>query len=366
MVDDQNIINIRCPACHGNISVRDVRGASMLSCPYCHKTIKITTQARAPSGTDHIPSREEIDPEYEPGVSFFETFNIIRNIVRKDIISLWKLYIVLLIAGIITALFLGMIASEFEVNETYYYDEYYTQSEHEQYLKDREGDMINVFYGISILVVGIISVSVVGFLYGFEVKRGTIRLLSLYPISMNGITIAKIISSAVIIFIIQFFVLILPFISFMQSSIFPWLFSVFLMAYFINILILITGAFGSQIITSVTGRLMLGMNRFIGLLTLIYFLLTQTIIYLIGFLSVSLRDLSNKEELRIMHNYDKLGKALSQFSPYHSGGRLIQSSHGHNTGGPDLHFILIIGIILIIAGYYVGRKIPLDVFIRES
>lgn len=58
-------------------------------------------------------------------------------------------------------------------------------------------------------------------------------------------------------------------------------------------------------------------------------------------------------------------QTASQLSPFHSGGRFLSNALIGTDLGLDLHFILPIGLVVIVVGFLVGKKIYLDVFIRD-
>jgi hypothetical protein len=310
------------------------------------------------------------DAILDSDVTFNKTLPLIINIAMKDILRLKFVFLVLFVLGIILAVIFSSVADEIERGkreDAKYLDELQGQekAEEQEYLDSYEHENLRIFYGVFIIFSVIILGFTINYNYGWEIKRSTMRMLSLYPIDMNGLTLAKLLSAAVIMGIIQFCVLFLPLSSLMRSSVFPWLFTVHTMTYLVNLFVLVTAAFGSHIITVMTGRLVLAWNRLAAIMITIYLICTETVITGIGNFIITIQDMPYEEAEKTYHEYELLGQALGQFSPYHAGGRLLSNSAGFYSGGPDLHFVLIIGIALIIGGFILGKQIYLDVFIRE-
>jgi hypothetical protein len=353
------------------LSVSGISDSAVINCPFCKTKIRITVPETPSFQSGYSPELAEYeDAILESDVTFSKTLPMIMTIATKDIMRLKYLYLVLLVVGIFLAAFISPLADEIKRDkiEDAEYLEGLTPDERaleEYYLERNEQNSMQTFYILFIIVSVIILGFTVNYNYGWEIKRGTMRMLSLYPIDMNGLTLAKVLSASVIMGIIQFLVLFLPLSSLMQPTIYPWLFTVHTMTYLVNIFILLTAAFGSHIITIVSGRMVLAMNRLLAVLITLYIICTETFFTALAEFLIGVRTMTPQEANELYHDYELLGQALGQFSPYHSGGRMIASSAGFNTGGPDLHFVLIIGIALIIGGFILGKRIYLDVFIRE-
>jgi phage FluMu protein Com len=367
MVDEKGSLKIKCPSCGKILSVTGVRMETALDCPYCKTRIKITQPSEPLLSEGEVPELDEDEIyRYEHDIKIFDQLPLIKHIVVKDVLALKKFLLILfviglIIAGLTSAQAASMARSQAADESGSMQNQTLTDEEEEK----EEFDNIQTFYSMTIFISIWLLIAIVNFVYGSEVKRGTMRLLCLYPLNMNGLTLAKIFSTALILGIIMFFVLFIPSYPFMATNVYPWLSSVLLMGFIINFFIIITGAFATHIVTFITGKLYISMNRLIIIMIVIYVFLTEFTIRAIGQIYISLTQVSGPQMNKVYQQFIDLGKGLSQFSPYHSGGRLLMGSLGHNSGGPDLHFILLIGIALIIVGYVLGKKIYLDVFIRE-
>ncbi|UCH89763.1 MAG: hypothetical protein JSV49_03700, partial [Thermoplasmata archaeon] len=112
-------IRVQCPACDNVLRLSGVRGTTTLNCPSCKTKIKVTAPATEPLGARPAPvlDDEEID-DYEQDIRFADRLPIIKNIVIKDLISLKKLFLVLLIIGGILAVVMIPQASSIERRNT--------------------------------------------------------------------------------------------------------------------------------------------------------------------------------------------------------------------------------------------------------
>jgi predicted RNA-binding Zn-ribbon protein involved in translation (DUF1610 family)/uncharacterized protein YpmB len=370
MALSKGTVKFQCPSCSNTLSLSGVRGAVTISCPHCGKKIKVTAQGEPPLSDGYSRERDEEELDlYEKDIRFFDRWPMIKNIVIKDVMALKKWLIVLFIVGIIFGALMIPQANSVENANSNKLDDANADGVIDPLegaiMHQEELDLITSFYAIIVLFTTIILLLIVSHTYGYEVKRGTMRSLCLYSIDMNGLTMAKIISTALIFGLIQLFILVIPLSPFNSPMGYPWMTSVLGMVYVMNLLIIITGAFGSHIITFLTGKLYLSMNRLIVIMAILYIFLTETIFTIIGSILSGIRNLTADEADELVKNYSELGQALGNLSPYHSGGRMVTNSLGHNTGGADIAVVLLIGLILIIGGYVLGKKIYLDVFIRE-
>lgn len=216
-------------------------------------------------------------------------------------------------------------------------------------------------YGLAIFINMVSFLISYAKFYAAEINKGTIRSLSLYPLNMNDITIAKILSSAIVASIAStmiFFSIIGPFMFAGAYSIDGVLLIQF-SAILASIFILTTAAFGSHVIIYFLGSIKISGNALNTIMFTISFFFTENMIVRLGEI---FRFLNPNVD---MASVSEVSKALAQFSPFHSTGRFISNSLLATGYGLDLHFILPIGLITIILGYVFGRKIHLDIFLKE-
>jgi hypothetical protein len=254
-----------------------------------------------------------------------------------------------------------------------------TAPDHDEYLEDIEEDTddpdakeekikavetsdINYQFGIAIFFCVIIFISVSQSLYGNEVRKGTIRSLALYPIDMNGITIAKITSISLVSGIILFSIFLIPILPFYFSNTFPNFPGIIFMAYFVSVIFLIVTAFTCHIITYFFKNIKFSLNRLVIIFSIFGIIFTETVLKFIGWIYVATSRLSGSEADKFLESWYETAQNVSVLSPYHCFGRVLTSMFGFNTGGFDFFIVAPIGLILIILGVILGKKIYLDVF----
>jgi hypothetical protein len=81
-----------------------------------------------------------------------------------------------------------------------------------------------------------------------------------------------------------------------------------------------------------------------------------------GWMYVSMSQLSGSEADKFLESWYETARSLSVLSPFHGFGRVLISMFGFNTGGFDLFIVAPVGLLLIIFGFILGKKIYLDVF----
>jgi len=350
-------IIITCPSCGGKHSVSGLDEPLTTVCPQCGIKIRVTLPDKTRLSQEGLePYDDEEVYRYEKDIPLTAQIPLIKNIVLKDVMGLKLIFLVLFVLGLLIAGALGAQVStgtEDDLNKT------------EQEIEKEQKSGVWGHYTLAILITGPLLMLIANHVYGTEVKRGTMRLLCLYPINMNGLAIAKIISIALILGIIQLFILVIPTYPLDASGRYPWLSSVMFWSYFMNVFILITASFATNIVTYFSGKLYISMNRMLIIMISLYLVLTERFMTIIGSIVISLTDADVQRANEIYHSYELLGQDLGQFSPYHAGGRIMNNSLGLYTGGPDILIVLIIGLVFIIGGYILGKRIYLDVFIRE-
>jgi len=300
-------IDVQCPSCGRSFNVAGVKGTVMANCPDCRSRIKITVPDRI-AGPEPAAELSDVELDrYEGDITLIGQYHIIRNIVMKDLLSLKKILIVLFVLSMLLTGVMGLQSGSRDTD-----DPTLTAEE----IKDEKIDGISTWYMLSLLITAPLLMLITNHVYGNEVKRGTMRLLTLYPVNMNGLSIAKIISTALILGIVHFLLLVLPSYPFNARGIYPWITSVMLMSYFMNLFIIITGTFATHIVTYLTGRLVITMNRLIAVLIVLYAVLTQTFFEAVGSFVTYLSNRPVEEADRIIHDYSNAGQALGWFCWY--------------------------------------------------
>jgi hypothetical protein len=186
--------------------------------------------------------------------------------------------------------------------------------------------------------------------------------IALYPIDMNGITVAKIVSISLTSGLILFSIFLIPILPFYFSNTFPNLPTVIIMAYFVCVLFLVVTAFASHIPIHLFKNVKFAFNRLIVIFTIISMIFTETALKAIGMFYIITSRLSGAEADIFWEDWTETARGLAVISPYHGWGRVLTSMLGFNTGGFDFFLIGPIAIILLLFGFIMGKKIYLDVF----
>lgn len=310
-------------------------------------------------------------------------FPLVLAIIKKDIFSIRKILLLLFIIGFVFGLILTPVARSM-VNREAYEDEHYTidseyqhkynltDSERYELQKEEEADElerdfedISALYTIAVFVSVIVFLVCVNVFYGKELKKGTIRSLSLYPIGMNGLTFAKILSILIIAGIIFIEIFLIPTIPFIVMELYPWLTKLILVTYIMNALILVSGAYGAHIFTYFLNNVKISVNRLVSLFLILSVIFTETVLLITGFFIIAMGNLGSQGADDAWSSWRNTVQDVSVISPYHAGGRIITDIGDCYSGSWDLHFIIPVAILITILGIALGRKIYLDVFIKD-
>jgi hypothetical protein len=280
-------------------------------------------------------------------VRLSEQMYMIRSIIFRDVASAKLAFIVMLIFSIFIGGLFSLIASAID----------------DAGIRQIEWTVSSImpFYGLAIVINIAAFLSAYYQFYSVEVGRGTIRSLSLYPLNMNGIIIAKLISSSIVASIASTMVYLSIWIPFMWIGLYPpgGILLIQYTAVFCSISILTVAAFGSNICIYLLKLPKLSGSGLSTLGFVLAFLFTESMMVVLGsFYSIFDPDVT-WEAVR------DTSEAFAQLSPFHAGGQFISLALLGPGGGLDLHFILPFGLFIIILGYLCGRKIYLDVFITD-
>jgi len=209
--------------------------------------------------------------------------------------------------------------------------------------------LLHVVYGYSVAVTMILISTAFSLSYNSEVRKGTVRILTCYPLSVFEITVAKLMYAAIIGFIFAAPVFFLPLVLGLDKSVVD-LFAVFATAYVLSLVIVAVGAFVANAITVVTKKMYIQPPVLANLLVVFSFFTSSTILNLLGQL------------LGLVPVF----QAVSQLTPlslYHQG-RLLLSSV---LGGPEFPnwVIFLAPIALLVLGIWLSFKLWPDIYERE-
>lgn len=218
--------------------------------------------------------------------------------------------------------------------------------------------------GLTSFVLGLSFASV----YGGEVRKGTIRSIMLYPVDMNDVTLAKLGSSFLLTFGVSMILWLGMFGAFFLNGVFPAadFLGILLMAILMSFLTLATGVFLAQGLAYLTGRMALSPVALGSLFLFFALFFTQTVLNGIGvqLLYLSAAGRGTPPTLEEIWAVDDLARGISVVSPHHIGARLLSILFGLTTMWSDVHVVVPVAVVILVAGYVFGRKVYLDIFIR--
>lgn len=284
-------------------------------------------------------------------------FEMISNIVLKDLRGSWK---TLLIALVIALIIMALVFNS--VGRGRYCDPYspctfvwYWQA-------------VAYVYAVAALITTLGVGLAFGSFYGGEIKAGTVRALILYPLDLNDLTLAKLLSASVvgsITSMIGFFLPIAPFAAYgyLEAG---GVVLIYFAALFTTICILFAGAFLAHILTHFTGRLFLTPSVVAGLMMILAIISTQEVVNGIGSVMLVLKSAFGGAPVTYIDEQNLWNTAggISVLSPHHATATVLTGILGPNAHFPDIYIVIPLGLALILGGYFLGRKIYLDVFIR--
>ena len=282
---------------------------------------------------------------------------MILTIAAKDVRSSWVHFLAAGILAIIAAFSTSSISAS-AGSYACYAQSYYPFVWH--------WSLVGYVYGFAALVTSLgVGLAFARF-YGDELRRGTVRALILYPVDFNDITIAKLLSATVVGSATSAIVFLGPMAPFMASCILPGggAVLIFLAALATTLFIVWTGAFLAHILASLTHRLSLTPSAMVGLLLLLAVLLTQQSLNLFGLFLANLASGGRGVGSATIEGIWNVAGGIAVLSPHHATATVLSGLLGPYGHFPDLYVVLPVGILVLAYGYFVGRRIPLDVFIK--
>lgn len=285
--------------------------------------------------------------------TFEERLHLIQTIVEKDLkLRPWAWLATMTVATIAFTLMLpgAISASRFPFPWTWY------------------DSNLRTFYAISATLTTIILGLTFASFHGGEVRRGTIRSIILYPVDMNDITIAKLLSSFVVTAILSTILFIGIFGSFVLLGVFPAgdFLAIHAVALVMSFVALAAGVFLAQGLAHVAGRMVASPAVLGALFLLLTIAFTETALTAIGsqiaYLAAQLsgRNPTFEDFLAVQG----VARGLSVLSPHHVGARILGIAFGITRMWADLHVVLPAAVAVVALGYTFGKKLYLDIFIR--
>jgi len=204
--------------------------------------------------------------------------------------------------------------------------------------------------------------------HGGEVRRGTIRSIILYPVDMNDITIAKLVSSLVVTAILSTILFVGVFGGFFLFGVYPAsdFLAIHAVALAMSFLALSVGVFLANALARVAGRMVISPSALGALFLLFAILFTETALSAIGTQIASLFAQTRRVSLTPddYRAIQAIAQALSVLSPHHVGARVLGILFEITGIWSDLHIVAPVAAIVLAGGYVLTRKLYLDLFIR--
>lgn len=284
-----------------------------------------------------------------------ERLRLILAIVEKDLrIPLWGWIVTIVIAGLgfffLLPSALSSVSYSFRSPWTWY------------------DFSLRPYYAISVALTSFILGVTFASLHGGEIRRGTIRSIILYPVDMNDITIAKLLSSFLITTIISSILFLGILGGFFLVGLFPAadFLAIHATALAMSFLTLAVGVFLAQWLAHLAGRMVISPSVLGAIFLFLAILLTETSLTAIGTQIAYLSAATRGQPFRYedLATIQSIAQALSVFSPFHVGGRILAIALGITRMWADLHVVVPIAVLVVAGGYSFGKKLYLDVFVR--
>ena len=200
-----------------------------------------------------------------------------------------------------------------------------------------------------------------------EVHRGTIRSIILYPVDMNDITIAKLVSSLIVSAIVSTVLFVGVFGGFFLVGAFPFgdFLALHVTALVMSFLALAAGVFLAQAIAHLAGRMVISPTALGAIFLLLSILMTETGLTFLGTqVALLMKPSTRGFSMADVEAIRSVAQSLSVFSPHHVGARILAIAFGITGMWADLHVIVPLGALIFAGGYLFGKKLYLDIFIR--
>ncbi len=282
--------------------------------------------------------------EHPQGIPLRDQLPLMRAIVKKDVASCKGFFVITLLLSLIMAFF-GLLALHEPSEGT-----------------DAEFWEKNLTW-MFIMAIVLNSFPFFLTLHQFheeEITRGSMGSLALYPLDINGITLSKIASTALVSSVIgsMLFLSFSPVITGMRYYMGALIVQAFTLVLYIWLVT--TAAFVSNIIAyrfkthKVSPLLITGIFMLFGVLFSELIFLGLIAPLLLGrFFGVSTTTLES------IHPW------ISFLSPFHHVGQVLHWLLVSTGSSIDLPILVILSVVTIIAGFILGKRIYLDIFFRE-
>jgi ABC-type transport system involved in multi-copper enzyme maturation permease subunit len=285
--------------------------------------------------------------------SWNERLRLILAIVDKDRrIPLWIWLMMILVAGVVFVYTLS-VASNIAASPYRFAWKWYDSS-------------LRPLYAVSAVLTSLTLGLTFSHFYHGEVQRGTIRSIVLYPVDMNDITIAKLLSTLIVAGLLSTILWLGIFGGFFVAGLYPVgdFLAIQGTALVMSFLALAAGVFLAQGLAHVTGRMAISPTALGALFLFLSLIFTETSLTGIGVQIAALRHPGVPISFAEYESIANAARSLSVLSPQHVGARILGIAFGLTGMWSDIHVVLPLGALAIAGGYWLGKKVYLDIFVR--
>jgi hypothetical protein len=209
--------------------------------------------------------------------------------------------------------------------------------------------LVHLVYAYSMVITMILVPVAFSIAYDQEIKKGTVRTLTCYPVGVFEITIAKLTYAAIVGFVFGVPVFLLPILGLGKPI--GDLFAIFLVPYFMSLLIVAVGAFVANSIAFAAKKMYIRPTVLAILLIVFSFFTTSTVLSLLSYL------LSYVSPF-----FQAVGK-LTPLSLYHQGRLLLTYVFGGSES--PIWLVLLLPIALLVSGVWLTLKLWPDIYEKE-
>jgi hypothetical protein len=209
--------------------------------------------------------------------------------------------------------------------------------------------LLHLVYAYSMVITMILVPVAFSIAYDQEIKKGTVRTLTCYPVGVFEITIAKLTYAAIMGFIFGVPVFLLPILGLGKPI--GDLFAIFLVPYFMSLLIVAVGAFVANSLTFATKKMYIRPTLLANLLVVFSFFTTSTVLSLLSYL------------LSYASPFFQAVSKLTPLSLFHQGRLLLTYVFGGSESPIWLVFLL--PFALLVLGTWLSLRLWPDIYEKE-
>lgn len=284
-----------------------------------------------------------------------ERFRLILAIVEKDLrLPLWMWILVGSAAGLGFLLSLPGAAAMASYLRFYPYEFVWLDA------------TLRGYYGIAAFLSSVVMGITFATVHGGEVRKGTVRSVILYPIDMTDLTIAKLLATFVIAFLVATPLFLGFFGAYFVYGLYPVgaFLAIHTMAFAMAAVALSTGVGASLLIARVTGRLAPSPSSLGAAFLLAALFLTETAVATIGTYLAILMSAGRYPGPATFRAIEDFARTVSVVSPHHMGARILGIGFGITGLWADVHVVVPLAIVVLALAYVVGKRLYLDLFIQ--